>query len=349
MRDWKETLVRPSATIRETLEAIDESALQVALVADGEQQLLGTVTDGDVRRGILRGVDLNDRVEKVMNPSPTTVSADRPREEVLSLMQNERLHQLPVVDGEGRILGLEVVDEFLEPESRENPVVVMAGGLGTRLRPLTEERPKPLVEVGGKPILETILENLTDYGFHRFFFSVNYKAEMVEEHFGDGSDWGVEIEYLNEDKRLGTAGPLRLLPEVPDQPMLVMNGDLLTTLNFAHLLDYHQEHEAAATMCVRRYEIEVPFGVIQTDGKRIVQIREKPNKRCFVNAGVYVLNPRMLDLMSDSGPMTMTELFGMAQEEGERTVVFPLREDWIDVGRPEDLSEARDQYEALFG
>lgn len=348
MRDWRETLVSPSDTIRDALEAIDESALQVALVAGEERQLRGTVTDGDVRRGILHGVELDDRVEKVMNPSPTTISPDRSREEALSLMQNERLHQLPVVDGEGRIVGLEVVDELLEPESKDNPVVLMAGGLGTRLRPLTEQRPKPLVEVGGQPILETILENLIGQGFHRFYISVNYKAEMIREHFGDGTDRGVEIAYLREEERLGTAGPLHLLPELPSLPLIVMNADLLTKLDFTRLIEFHDEHGPTATMCVRDYDVTVPYGVVETEEHRIVDIEEKPSHRFFVNAGVYALEPEVVELVPEGKYVDMPEIFEMLSQKGRDTAVFPIREYWTDVGRVEDVKDADEEYEHHF-
>lgn len=348
MTDWKETLVSPSSTIHEALEAIDQGALQVALVADEERHLRGTVTDGDVRRGILQGVGLDDRIETVMNSSPTTVSPARSREEILSLMQNERLHQLPVVDDEGRIVGLEVLDELLEPEPRDNPVVLMAGGLGTRLRPLTEERPKPLVEVGGQPILETILENLISQGFHRFYLSVNYKAEMIREYFGDGADRGVEITYLREEERLGTAGPLHLLPEVPSLPIIVMNADLLTKLDFTRLIEFHDEHGPTATMCVRDYDVTVPYGVVETEEHRIVDIEEKPSHRFFVNAGVYALEPEVVELVAEGEYIDMPEIFEMLSEEGHNTAVFPIREYWTDVGRVEDVKNADEEYDEYF-
>ena len=291
MNDWQKVSILVDQTIREALKVIDEGGIQIALVTDEEQHLQGVVTDGDIRRGILQGVDLGDPVSEVMNTSPITAHPQKDRQELLDTMQSRRIHQLPLVDADGRVVGIEVLDDLLNPESRSNPVVLMAGGLGTRLRPLTNDCPKPLLEVGDKPILETILESFTTYGFRRFFLSVNYKSDMIEDYFGDGSDWGVEITYIHEEKRLGTAGPLSLLPERPEESVLVMNGDLLTKLNFAHLLEFHRKHNSAATMCVREYEMQVPYGVIEAADHRIKKIEEKPINRYFVNAGIYVLEP----------------------------------------------------------
>lgn len=348
MKNWRQCLVQADTSIHEALSAIDASALQIALVVDEKRRLEGVVTDGDVRRGILQGLDLGEPVVNVMNPSPTTVSPGCSREDVLSLMKEKRLHQIPVVDEDGCVVGLEAVDELLEPEKRDNPVVLMAGGLGTRLRPLTEDRPKPLVEVGDRPILETILSRFVDQGFHRFYFSVNYKAEMIEEHFGDGAEWGVDIRYLREDRRLGTAGPLHLLPETPELPFIVMNGDLLTKLNFVQLLDFHREHEARATMCVRDYDVQVPYGVIETEEHRIMDIEEKPTRRFFVNGGVYALDPGVLELLPEGEAFDMPELFRRLDDEGHETAVFPIREYWLDVGRLEDLERASQQFDEVF-
>lgn len=348
MTDWRRCLIAEDAPIEEALSAIDESSLQIALVVDDEQRLVGVVTDGDVRRGILEGVGLDDRVDRIMNDSPTTVPTGESPENVLGLMKRKKLHQVPVVDGEGRVVDLQVVDELLSPPTRDNPVVLLAGGLGSRLRPVTEERPKPLVEVGNRPILETILETLIDQGFHQFHLSVNYKAEMIEEYFGDGSEWGVDIRYLRENQRLGTAGPLGLLPERPSLPLVVMNGDLLTKLDFNQLLEYHRDHEGSATMCVRDYDIQVPFGVVETEEHRIVGVEEKPTERYFINAGIYVFEPEVLELVPEDEHLDMTELFAKLTREDGTPAVFPIREYWMDVGRPSDLEKAGEEYEDVF-
>ena len=252
MRDWKKILVSPSTPILQAIKIIDASSLQIALVVDERNHLQGTVTDGDIRRGILKGVSLESPVHNVMNSSPVTARLNDGSENILSVMKIKELRQIPVLDDEGSVTGVEFLEQLIQPRRRDNLIVLMAGGVGSRLRPLTDECPKPLIKVGSKPILETILDNFIEYGFHRFYLSVNYKAEMLKDYFQDGSRWGVEINYLHEDKAMGTAGPLGLLPDSPDQPILVMNGDLLTKVNFQQLIDFHQEHASDATMCVPR-------------------------------------------------------------------------------------------------
>lgn len=348
MKDWKKTLLAPDATVREAIATIDASGMQIAIVSTNDRRLLGTVTDGDIRRGILRGVPLDASVSDVMNPNPVTAREQDDRDVLLALMRQRHLHQVPVLDSEWRVVGLEVLDELLQPEPRENAVVLMAGGLGSRLRPLTDDCPKPMLRVGAKPILETILESFVAYGFTRFYIAVNYRAEMIEDYFGDGSRWGVEIEYLRERERLGTAGALSLLPERPTQPFFVMNGDLLTQLNFAHLLEFHTSHRATATMCVREYEMQVPYGVIETDSHRIRRLHEKPTERYLVNAGIYVLQPEALDLIPEGTFYDMTDLFERALRRGGETVVFPVREYWRDIGRVEDFREANGDFSQVF-
>lgn len=348
MERWKQTLLRPSATIREALERIDAVGIQVALVVDEDGRLLGTVTDGDVRRAILRGTSMEDPVGRVMNENPTTARTQDDRETLLALMRQRRLHQIPVLDARWRVVGLEVLDDLLSPEPKTNPVVLMAGGLGTRLRPMTDDCPKPLLCVGSKPILETIIEAFIEHGFGHFYVSVNYKAEMIEAHFGDGNRWGIEIEYLREEERLGTAGALSLLPGSPREPVFVMNGDLITRLNFGHLLDFHTTHDSMATMCVREYEMQVPYGVIRTQSHRIIDIHEKPTERYLVNAGVYILQPEALSLIPRSRFFDMPDLFKALMDQGQETAVFPIREYWMDIGQPADFHKANGHFDEIF-
>ena len=348
MTMWRQALIGPESTVREAVETIDAAGVQIAIVVDGDGRLLGTVTDGDVRRAILRGVALDDAVAQVMNHNPTTAREDDDRETLLRLMQQRKLHQIPLLDATWRVVGLQVLDQLLQPARRENPVVLMAGGLGSRLSPLTDETPKPLLHVGTKPILETILEAFVQHGFGRFYLSVNYLAEQVEAYFRDGSQWGVQIEYLRERERLGTAGALSLLPQRPTAPLVVMNGDLLTRLNFAQLLDFHTEHAAAATMCVRDYEMQVPYGVIQTRNHRILDIQEKPTERYLVNAGVYVLQPETLRLIPQEASFNMPDLFKLLIAREEETAVFPIREYWMDIGQVDDFKRANGDYEQVF-
>lgn len=345
---WKKAIISPASSLREAVEVIDAASLQIALVVDEDGRLLGTVTDGDLRRAILRDVSMEDPVERVMNKNPTTAREQDDRETLLALMRQRRLHQIPILDATWRVVGLEVLDDLLKPQPKTNPVVLMAGGLGSRLRPLTEDLPKPLLQVGRKPILETIIESFIEHGFGRFYVSVNYKAEMIEGHFGDGSRWGAEIEYLRENERLGTAGALSLLPQPPTEPVFVMNADLLTRLNFAHLLDFHTAHDSMGTMCVREYEMQVPYGVIRTQSHRIIDIHEKPTERYLVNAGVYVLEPDALTLIPQGQFFDMPHLFKLLMDQGEETAVFPIREYWLDIGQMDDFNRANGQFDEAF-
>lgn len=348
MTAWKDILVLPETSIREAIQVLDKSAKQIVLVVDGNNHLVGTVTDGDIRRGILKGISLDDPTRRVMNSAPTVARIDEGRESILATMQRKRLHHIPLVDENRRVMGLETLGELIQSDTRENWVVLMAGGTGSRLRPLTDKCPKPMLKVGNKPLLETILENFIEYGFHQFYISVNYMADVVKSYFGNGSPWGVDISYLHEDQRLGTAGALSLLPEKPKEALLVMNGDLLTKVNFKHLLDFHFGHHAQATMCVREYDFQVPYGVVKIDDHRITSVDEKPVHRFFVNAGIYVLEPEALDLISSNTYFDMPTLFEKLIERKKETVVFPIREYWLDVGQLADYDRANGEYREIF-
>lgn len=350
MTHWRSTLLRGTAPLAEAIRIIDASSKQICLVVDGEDRLLGTVTDGDVRRAILKAVPLDAPVERVMNPAPTTLAPEYVREDAVQLMRSKQLHQLPVVDVGGRVVGLVLIDDLMKEGRRaDNWVVLMAGGLGARLRPLTEIVPKPMLKVGVKPLLETTLEGFVQQGFRRFYISVNYLADKVKEYFGDGTRWGCEIRYLEEKEQLGTAGALGLLPERPEKPLIVMNGDVLTKVNFGHLLDFHREHKAAATMCVREYDFRVPYGVVQLEGARINGLVEKPVHSFFVNAGIYVIEPGLLEIVPRDGrQFHMTHLFENALAAGHETAAFPIREYWIDIGQIDDLARANGDYRGLF-
>lgn len=347
-KEWRATLVRDDATIREAIRAIDESALQIALIVDAEQRLIGTVTDGDVRRGLLRGTALEARVGEVMNRDPVSCPVALGREAALAVMRGADVKQVPLVDDGGRVVGLELMGDIIKRTERGNWVVLMAGGLGQRLRPLTEDCPKPMLPVGGTPILEIILKNFVRQGFERFFLSVNYKAEMVRRHFGDGARWGVAIDYIEEHDKLGTAGALGLLPERPREPVIVMNGDLLTAVNFGSMLEFHAEHQATATMAVREHTVEVPFGVIDLADQYLAGLTEKPRYSWFINAGVYVVEPSVLDLIDPGLALDMPQLFERVLKRNDKVAAFPIREYWRDIGRLEDLERASVDYPAAF-
>ncbi|MDZ4153191.1 nucleotidyltransferase family protein, partial [Methylicorpusculum sp.] len=330
MSNWKDILLLPGVSIREAIFTLDKSALQIVLIVDEKQHLLGTITDGDIRRGILRGMSLDDSVKLIMNISPTVAQVDESREGVLALMRKKHLLHIPIVDESGCVVSLETLHELIQSRNRNNWVVLMAGGLGSRLHPLTEDCPKPMLNVGNKPLLETILENFIEYGFSKFYISVNYMADIVKSHFEDGKKWGIEIQYLEETQKLGTAGALSLLPRKPSEPIFVMNGDILTKVNFSQLLDFHANHIAQATMCVREYDYQVPYGVVTIDNHRVTQIEEKPIQRFFVNAGIYVIEPEMLGLIPSNTYFDMPNLFDQLITSNKETAAFPIREYWLD-------------------
>lgn len=348
MTELRDTVVAADTPILAAVEAIDRSGLQIALVVDGAGRLVGTVTDGDVRRALLRGENLAGAVSAIMNRAPKVASVSDSREKLLQLMRTTGLHQIPLVDGDGKLVGLQRLDEVAGPRRQDSPVVLMAGGKGTRLRSLTRGTPKPMLPVGGKPILETILENFIEHGFHRFHISLNYMGERIEAHFGDGSRWGVEIAYLRESEYLGTAGALSLLPAPPGGPVVVMNGDILTRVNFEHLLEFHRHHRAQLTMCVQDYEMQVPFGVVMVDEHRVARIDEKPAQRFFVNAGIYVIEPGALGRIPAGRVFDMPDLISALNAGGAEVAAFPLREYWLDVGHAEDLERARNEFAEHF-
>ena len=349
MKEWKEALVLPHTSIQNAIQAIDRGAVQIVLVVDKQGKLLGTVTDGDIRRGILKGISMDAPVKRIMQCSPLTASVDDSREKILALMKNHLVHQIPIVNERQHVVGIEIVDHHLQTKKRDNFVVLMAGGLGVRLRPLTDATPKPLLKVGNKPILENILQNFVNHGFYRFFISVNYKDQMVKQYFGKGAKWNVDIRYLDENKKLGTAGALGLLPKNPIDPIVVMNGDLLTSVNFQHLLNFHSEHKAIATMCIREYDFQVPYGVVALKNQTIARVDEKPVQRFFVNAGIYVLDPSVLKFIPPKISFDMPQLFDKLIEKELNTVGFPIREYWLDIGRIDDLDRAKQEFPKANG
>lgn len=337
---WRKALLKTAATVKDGIGSLDRSGLQIVLIISPDGALAGTVTDGDIRRGLLRGLDLSSPIDAIMNRSPLVVPPQLGRDTVLQLMQANMVHQLPVVDDARRILGLHIWAELLVPGQRPNLMIIMAGGKGTRLRPHTENCPKPLLPVGGRPMLEHIIERAKAAGFHHFVFAIHYLGHMIEEYFGDGKRFGVHVDYLREESPLGTAGALSLLSPHPTAPFLISNGDVLTDIRYDELLDFHVRHGAAATMAVRLHEWQHPFGVVRTDGVDIVGFDEKPVSRSHINAGIYVLEASALSALTAGEPCDMPSLFTRLHEQNARTIVYPMHEPWLDVGRVDDLARA---------
>jgi dTDP-glucose pyrophosphorylase len=348
MKDWQKALITPQMTLRDALLTIDEATSQIAVVVDERGRLLGTLTDGDARRGLLRGLTLNDPISEVMHFNPICVRETDSRHSVIGLMREKGLHQIPMVDADGVVVGLEVVDDFLVTRTRENWVIIMAGGLGTRLKELTQNTPKPMLPVGPKPLLETILLDYASQGFRKFYLAVNYRAEQIEAHFGDGSKFGVEVRYLHERERMGTAGGLSLLPDVPEAPFIVTNADLLTNQDFGDLVRRHAETGADATMAVRNYEMQVPFGVVQEDNGCIHAIVEKPVQRFTVSAGIYVLSPQVLSLIPENCYFDMPSLFEEIFRVGMKARCYSIDGYWLDIGRLDDYNQANVDFAKVF-
>ena len=338
---WRDAILPASATVSEVVRNLDQNAIKIVMVTNAAGELEGTICDGDIRRGLLRGVDLNSPVTSVIHRSPLVVPPELGREMIMKLMTANKIHQIPVINSKNQVIGLHLWDEFTTAPARSNLMVIMAGGKGTRLGPYTENCPKPLLTVAGKPMLEHIIERAKLDGFNHFLLSIHYLGFMIEEHFGNGERLGVQIDYLREESPLGTAGALALLNPAPLAPFVVTNGDVITDIRYGELLDFHTRYEAAATMAVRIHEWQHPFGVVQLKGVEIVGFEEKPIARSHINAGVYALNPEALNELVANAPCDMPTLFERLQSKALRTVAYPMHEPWLDVGRPNDLALAQ--------
>ena len=326
--------------IKNAIQVISQSNAQICLVIDERKKLIGTVTDGDIRRGLLKGLSLESQVGEVMQRQFTSLPIGASVSDVLKVMSEKYIAQVPMLNAAGQVEQLHLMRDLVYVEPLSNYVVIMAGGRGERLRPLTNSCPKPMLLVHSKPILEVILERCVESGFSNFYISVNYLKEHITDYFGDGSRWGVNIEYIQEDKPLGTVGSLSLLPQKPTAPFLVINGDVLTRVNYGDILDYHKQNSAHATICVRQHETTIPYGVVTMSGVKVSHIAEKPLHTEYVNAGVYVFSPDMLDLIASERRCDMPEVILDAIDANLNVVGFPLHEYWIDIGQPDSFQKA---------
>lgn len=344
MQNIEEIVLEPQEEVKVAIAILDRHPARIVLVVTPEKKLLGTVTDGDIRRAILNGVPFDAPVSRVMNPEPTTANLLDDKEHLLTMMVDRVLRHVPILEQSGKLIGIETLDDLLHHKKIPNIAVIMAGGRGKRLRPITDSVPKPMVHVAGKPMLEIILDRLASEGFVNIVISLNYKGEMIKEYFGDGRSKGLNISYVEETRPLGTAGALSLIKQDIKDPFLVMNGDVLTQVNTRNLIDFHQAHPCKATMCVREHSYEVPFGVVNVDGYEISHIEEKPTSTYLVNAGIYLLEPDVLNLVEPNQYLDMPTLFEIIRESNCPTHVFPILEAWRDVGRPDDLELANEEY-----
>jgi len=340
--------ITADTTIKQALKVISNGDLQIAIVVDKKGKLLGTLTDGDIRRGFLKGLNINSTIKSIFFSKPIIAKKSDSKENLLKIALSKRIYQIPVVDHSGKVIDIHILDELIKSKSKSNLVVIMAGGKGTRLRPLTNNIPKPMLKIGNKPILQSIVEKFKESGYKNFVICVNYKSKIIKDYFRDGTKLGVKIEYINEKIRMGTAGGLSLFKKKPKEPFFVINGDLLTNLDFEKMLNFHQEHDSKATMCIKEYNVNLPYGEVKIDNENIFSIKEKPKYKFFVNAGIYILDPKCINLIPNKF-YDMPSLFKKIIAKKEKTISFPLGEYWLDIGRTNDFDKANSEYNSIFG
>lgn len=348
MDNWKKIAVNTNNTLLEVMQVIDQGVKQIALVIEDDCHLIGTVTDGDIRRGLLKGITLDSPISQCMNKDSTTGLMNESPAVWQRIMQKRSLRNLPILDDKGCVIKLIQLETPQEP-IQENQIILMAGGLGKRLHPLTENQPKPLLKIGNKPILETIIRNFTAQGFYQFTLCINYQGEKIKHYFQDGHKLNTQINYIEEQKRLGTAGALSLLKEKPEQAFVVMNGDILTKVDLVRLLEFHHQQKNALTLCTREFQYQVPYGVIEHTNHKITSIKEKPKQFFNINAGIYILTPEILDLIPDNEYYDMTQLIDKLIENKQTVGSFPLTDYWMDIGRMDDFDQAHSEYNDYFG
>ena len=342
-KDWSKAILPIGSSIIQAINVLNETSLKIVLITDLARVLVGTISDGDIRRGLLNGLELTSEIDSIIQREPIVVSSGLTRESVLQLMTTNKIQQIPIVDENRSVIGLHLWDQISAPAARSNTMIIMAGGKGTRLHPQTENCPKPLLPVAGKPIIEHIINRAKVAGFSNFVIAIYHLGHMIEDYFGNGEKFGVKIKYLREKSPLGTAGALSLLSPIPKSSIVVTNGDVLTDIHYGQLVDFHTQYKATGTMAVRVHEWQNPYGVVETRGIEIVNYEEKPISRVHINAGVYVIEPQAIKLLIKSTHCDMPTLFSLIQEQNMRVVAYPIHEPWLDIGHPKDLAEAQNK------
>ncbi len=334
--------INPDASVKDALKILEEHAGKIVLVVDNNNVLLGTITDGDVRRAILESFTIDSTVLEIMNTEPLTADQDEDQATLFSIMQARRVRNIPIINKQNQVVGLTNMSDIIIPKHKDNWVVIMAGGVGSRLRPLTNSVPKPMLPVNGSPVLEILIKTFISQGFNKFYISVNYLAEQVKGHFGDGKKYGIEIRYLEEAKPLGTGGALSLLKHKPKDSFIVINGDIVTNVSFPEMFSFHEDSNAEITMGVREHCVQIPYGVVRLNGHTVCNFIEKPTEKYYVNTGIYILNPDILSLVPKNTQFTMPDLIEKVQQNQQEVQAFPVTESWLDIGRMEDFVKAKD-------
>ncbi len=347
MKSLKKIKITKEISIKKALKVISEGTIKIAFVIDKKGKLIGTLTDGDIRRGFLNGLNLNSPIKSIINHHPLTADKNDINDKLLQIALSKKIYQIPIIDKNKKVVGVHTIDEFIKPYGKSNKVVIMAGGMGVRLRPLTKNLPKPMLKVGNKPILEIIIDRIKKSGYKNIIISVNYKSKIIKNYFGNGKKFGVKIDYIHEKKKMGTAGALSLIKAKLNEPFFVINGDIITNLDFEKMIDFHKKHKSQATMCIREYNIESPYGEIKTDNENIVLIEEKPTHKVFVNAGIYILNPECINFIPKKF-YDMPTLFKKMIAIKKKTVSFPLGEYWIDIGGFNEYKKANIDYNSNY-
>jgi len=348
MNNTLEVAISPSTTIEEALKILNISPVKILLIVDQKQHLIGTLVDGDIRRALLNKKSLDDEVRGIYSKKPIVANENDSEETLLNLCNTNNISQIPIIGNDKKVVKLFIMDDDFSKKSYENSVVLMGGGLGSRLRPLTENIPKPMLKVGSKPILQTIVEGFVSQGFTNITMCLGYKSNVIKDFFQDGSKFGANIDYVDEDQQMGTAGALTLLRKIFEKPFFVMNGDILTNINYLNLLNFHNQNKAQATMCVREYDMQVPYGVVYTHDENITSIEEKPLHRFFVNSGIYVLQPKCIDLIPKNEFYDMPSLFEKLINQKQKTISFPIKDYWLDIGQIEEYKKANQDIHSIF-
>lgn len=341
-KNLEDILIHSDCTIKEVLEKLNTGARGIVLVVDEKQRLIGTITDGDIRRAILKGASIDDEINGIVHTNPVYVIEDTDREEIKDIFIRRAVKQIPVIDKEGVVVDLISINDILLPEGKDHPVIIMAGGLGTRLKDLTKEVPKPMLKVGQDPILHHIINNFKEYGYNKIIITVNYKANIIENYFQDGYAYGVKIFYIREKERLGTAGGIKLAEDYIDKPFFVINGDIFTSLNVDSMMKYHLKNKFDLTIAVKQYSYEIPYGVIETDGSKVININEKPEEEYLISGGIYCLNPDVIELIPDGQYYEITDLINSCINKGLKVGYYEIKEYWMDIGKLEDYYKVND-------